>query len=36
MAELASRRKTRLGVVEFLRFLIILSVAGITVEGGLA
>jgi len=36
MAELASRRETRLGMVGLLRLLVILSVAGITVEGGLA
>jgi hypothetical protein len=36
MAELAGRRETRLGMVGLLCFLIILAVAGITVEGGLA
>jgi len=34
MAELASRRETRPGMVGLLRFLITLSVAGIAVEGG--
>jgi len=36
MAELASRRETRLGMVGFGGFLIISAVAGRTVEGGLA
>jgi hypothetical protein len=36
MAELASRRETRLGMAGLLRSLIILTVAGITVEGGQA